>query len=94
MIPGDGVHDKSMIPIKSKKKPRVAETSPMPVGEPNSLDKNLSCTSTSSALSAIEGSYSNKNSICTTSRVGNRKRKLPSSLLNFDMSFNPKRKPL
>lgn len=92
MIPGDEVEDKSMIAKKSKKMSSSVNASPMPVAEPNSLAQNLSHTSTFSALTATEGSCSNENTICTTSYVGKRMRKLPSSLKNFDMSLNSKRK--
>lgn len=69
----------------------VAKNSHRPVSKPNSVDQNLSRTSRSLALTATEDSCSNKNTLCTTSRVGNRKRKLPSSLTDFEMSLNIKR---
>lgn len=72
--------DKSEVPKINKETRRVskAKAGPSPVAEPNSLDKNSSRTS-----SVTEGSFVNEITSNTTSRVGNRKRKLPSSLTNF-----------
>lgn len=90
LIPGD-VTQHTMIPRNFKKMPRVAKN--IPVAGPNPANcKNLSLASTLTPA-AVESSWNNENKTCTSIRVGSRKRKLPLSLQNFDLSSTKPKKP-